>query len=63
MGVATKSHPYGFIINKLFHIEQIYMFFIPSLKITSGEILAKEVAGESTGKVGTEQINSNEHHR
>ena len=39
------------------------MFFIPSLKITSGEILAKEVAGESTGKVGTEQINSNEHHR
>ena len=33
------------------------------LKITSGEISAKEVAGESTGKVGTEQINSNEHHR
>ena len=38
-------------------------FLTPSLKITSGEISAKEVAGESTGKVKNEQINSNEHHR
>lgn len=63
MGVATKSHPYGFIIEKLFYIEQTLPFLIPSLKITSGEISAKEVAGENTGKVETEQINSNEHHR
>ena len=63
MGVVTKSHPCGFIIERLFHTEQIYSFLTPSLKITSGEISAKEVAGESTGKVGTEQINSNEHHR
>lgn len=47
----------------MFHIKQIHPFLIPSLKITSGEISAKEVAGESTGKVGSEQINSNEHHR
>ena len=63
MGVATKSHPRGFIIDELFHIKQIYTFFIPFLKITSGEISVKEVAGESTGKVGTGQINSNEHHK
>ena len=63
MGVVTKSHPRGFIIERLLYIEQIYTFFIPSLKITSGEISAKEVAGESTGKVVTGQINSNEHHR
>ena len=63
MGVVTKSHPRGFIIERLLYIEQIYTFFIPSLKITSGEISAKEVAGENTGKVETEQINSNEHHR
>ena len=42
---------------------KIYPFLTPSIKITSGEISAKEVAGESIGKVGTEQINSNEHHR
>lgn len=41
----------------------MYTFLTPSFKITSGEISAKEVAGESAGKVGTEQINSNEHHR
>lgn len=60
MGVATKSHPCGFITEQLFYIKQMYTFLTSSLKITSGEILAKEVAGESTGKVGTEQINSNE---
>lgn len=42
MGVVTKSHPYGFIIRKLFHIEQIRLFLSPYLKITSGEISAKE---------------------
>jgi len=63
VGVVTKSHPCGFIIERLFYIEQMYTFLTPSFKITSGEISAKEVAGESTGKVGTEQINSNEHHR
>ena len=63
MGVVTKSYPRGFIIDKLFYIKQMYTFLTSSLKITSGEISAKEVAGESTGKVGTEQINSNEHHR
>jgi hypothetical protein len=42
VGVVTKSHPRGFIIDKLFHIERIYTFFIPSLKITSGEISADE---------------------
>lgn len=63
MGVITKSHPCGFIMEQLFYIEQIYPFLIPSLKITSGEISVKEVAGESTGKVGTGQINSNEHHK
>ena len=46
----------------MFHIKQIYTFLTSSLKITSGEISAKEVAGGSTGKVGTEQINSNEQH-
>ena len=63
MGVVTKSHPRGFIIERLLHIKQICASLTPSFKITSGEISAKEVAGESTGKVGTEQINSNEHHR
>jgi hypothetical protein len=45
VGVATKSHPGGFIIDELLHIEQIYTFFISSLKITSGEISADEVEG------------------
>ena len=40
----------------------MHSFLILSLKITSGEISAKEVAGESTGKVVTGQINSNEQH-
>ncbi len=39
------------------------MFPTSHPKITSGEITAKEQQGESTGKVGTEQINGNEHHR
>lgn len=56
MGVVTKSHPCGFIIKLLFHIKQIYTLLASSLKITSGEILAKEVAGESGGK-------AKEHHR
>ena len=56
MGVATKFHPYGSIMERLFHIEQIYTFLIPSLKITSGEISADEIAGESGGK-------AKEHHR
>ena len=56
MGVVTKSHPCGFIIEQLFHIKQIHSFLIPSLKITSGEISAREVAGEGRGK-------SKEHHR
>ena len=59
MGVVTKSHPRGFIMERLLHIEQMYPFLTSSLKITSGEISAKEVAGES----GAGQINSNEHHR
>ena len=63
MGVVTKSHPCGFIIEKYFISNNSVPVFIPWSKITSGEISAKEVAGESTGKVGTEQINSNEHHR
>ena len=63
MGVVTKSHPRGFIIERLFHVKQIHPFSTPALKITSGEMSAKEVAGENTGKVETEQINSNEHHR
>ena len=63
MGVVTKSHPNGFIIEQLFYIEQIYTFLTSSLKIASGEISVKEVTGESTGKVVTGQINSNEHHR
>ena len=50
MGVVKKSHPRGFIIDKLFYIEQIYPFLIPSLKITSGEIIVKEGQGESAGK-------------
>lgn len=62
MGVPTKTHPCGFLIERLFRIEQMYSFLTASLKITSGEISVKEVAGESTGKVGTEQINSNEQH-
>ena len=28
MGVATKSHPYGFIIERLFYIEQWYTCFL-----------------------------------
>ena len=43
--MVTEFHPCGFIIDELLHIEQIYAFFIPSLKITSGEISADEVAG------------------
>lgn len=62
MGVVTKSHPNGFIIERLFYIEQIYTLLTSSLKIASGEISVKEVTGESTGKVVTGQINSNEHH-
>ena len=46
MGVVAKSHPRGFIIEQLLHIEQIYTFLTPSIKITSGEILAKEAAEE-----------------
>ena len=56
MGVATKSHPCGFIIEQLFYIEQMYTFLTASLKITSGEISAKEVAGEGRSK-------AKEHHR
>jgi len=52
VGVVAKSHPRGFIIDKSFHIEQIYTFFIPSLKITSGEILAKEQQGRAQAKQG-----------
>lgn len=58
MGVVKKSHPCGFIIERLFYNEQIYPLLIPSLKITSGEISAKE----QQGRVGTEQINSNGQH-
>ena len=58
MGAVAKSHPYGFIIEQLFYIEQMHPLLTSPLKITSGEISAKEVAGESTGKVETEQINS-----
>jgi len=50
VGVVTKSHPYGFIIERLFYIEQIYTFFIPFLKITSGEISAKEQQGRAQAK-------------
>ena len=56
MGVVTKSHPRGFIIERLFHVKQIHPFSTPALKITSGEISAREVAGESGGK-------AKEHHR
>lgn len=43
--MVTKPHPRGFIIEQLFHIEQIYPFLIPFLKITSGEIIVKEGQG------------------
>ena len=42
MGVVKKSHPRGFIIKRLFHTEQMYLFLTLSLKITSGEISADE---------------------
>ena len=64
MGVPTKTHPCGFLIEQLFCIEQIYSFLTASLKITSGEISAKEVAGESGGWANkqqrTSQIRSNQ---
>ena len=50
MGVPTKTHPRGFIIERLFHIEQIHSFLILSLKITSGEISAKEQQGRAQAK-------------
>jgi len=53
--VVTKSHPCGFIIEQLFHIEQMNPLLTSSLKIASGEILAKEVAGESGGWANKQQ--------
>ena len=55
MGVVKKSYPCGFIIGQLLHIEQIHSFLILYLKITSGEISAKEVAGEITDKMNERQ--------
>lgn len=46
MGVPTKTHPCGFLIERLFRIEQMYSFLTASLKITSGEISAKETSEE-----------------
>ena len=40
--MVKKSHPRGFIIKRLFHTEQMYLFLTLSLKITSGEISADE---------------------
>lgn len=48
--MVTKSHPRGFIIDKLFHTEQIYSFLTLSLKITSGEISADEQQGRAEAK-------------
>ena len=63
MGVPTKTHPCGFITEQLFYIKQIYTFLTSSLKTTSGEISAKEVAGESRDWANkqqwTSQIRSN----
>lgn len=50
MGVATKSHPCGFITEQLLHIEQIYSFLTSSLKITSGEFSADEQQGRAEAK-------------
>ena len=47
---VTKLYPCGFIIEQLFYIEQIYTFLTSSLKITSGEILAKEQQGRAQAK-------------
>ena len=47
---VTKLYPRGFIIEQLFHIKQIYTFFTSSLKITSGEISAKEQQGRAQAK-------------
>ena len=63
MGVVIKSHPCGFIIEQLFHIEQnvpISHFIVQNHFRWN---YSKRRAGESTGKIGAEQINSNEHHR
>jgi hypothetical protein len=54
VGVVKKSHPRGFIIKLLFHIEQMRAFLTSSLKITSGEISADEQQGRAEAK---------EHHR
>lgn len=50
MGVVKKSHPRGFIIKRLFHTEQIYLFLTLSLQITSGEISADERQGRAEAK-------------
>lgn len=64
MDGVTKLYLHGFLLRKLFHIEhKISMFPISHPKITSGEISADEQQERAQGRVGTEQIISNEHHR